>query len=295
MDLDLAQLRALSATVSEGTLEAAARRLHVTPSAISQRLKALETATGRVLLVRRNPVQVTASGQAILRLARQIETLSADVTAELGADEESGPAMPLPIAINADSLATWVLPSLAPLADEVAFDIVREDQDHTSELLRQGAVMAAITADADPVPGCSSTPLGAMRYRPMAAAAFARRWFAEGVSAKTLGRAPVVVFDRKDDMQHRYLRRRSRANLDPPVHHVPSSQDFLAAVRLGLGWGMVPDLQSAAHERKGGLVDIDRRGAEGVKLYWQQWRLRSPQLDRVAAVIGDAARDALDQ
>jgi LysR family transcriptional regulator (chromosome initiation inhibitor) len=295
MDLDLAQLRALSATVSEGTLEAAARRLHVTPSAISQRLKALETATGRVLLVRRNPVQVTESGQAILRLARQIEVLSADVTAELGGDEGPRPAMPLPIAINADSLATWVLPSLAPLADEVAFDIVREDQDHTSELLRQGAVMAAITADADPVPGCSSTPLGAMRYRPMAAAGFARRWFADGVSAKTLARAPVVVFDRKDDMQHRYLRRRSRAALDPPVHHVPSSQDFLAAVRLGLGWGMVPDLQSAAHERKGGLVDIDPRGAEGVKLYWQQWRLRSPQLDRVAAVIGDAARDALDQ
>lgn len=295
MDLDLAQLRALSATVSEGTLEAAARKLHVTPSAISQRLKALETATGRVLLVRRNPVQVTESGQAILRLARQIEVLSADVAGELGADAGAGPVMPLPIAINADSLATWVLPALAPLADEVAFDIVREDQDHTSELLRQGAVMAAITADADPVPGCSSTPLGAMRYRPMASAAFARRWFADGVNAKTLARAPLVVFDRKDDMQHRYLRRRSRAALDPPVHHVPASSDFLAAVRLGIGWGMVPDLQGTAPERDGELVDIDPRGADDVGLHWQQWRLRSPQLDRVAAVIGDAARAALDQ
>ncbi len=295
MDLDLAQLRALSATVSEGTLEAAARRLHVTPSAISQRLKALETATGRVLLVRRNPVEVTESGQAILRLARQIEVLSADVAAELGAADGARPVTPLPLAVNADSLATWVLPALAPLADEVAFDIVREDQDHTSELLRQGAVMAAITADADPVPGCSATALGAMRYRPLAAAAFASRWFADGVSARALGRAPVVVFDRKDDMQHRYLRRRSRAALDPPVHHVPASSDFVAAIRLGLGWGMVPDLQSAADERAGDLVDIDPRGAADVRLYWQQWRLRSPQLDRVAAVIADAARAALDQ
>lgn len=290
MDLDLAQLRALSVTVSEGTLEAAARRLHVTPSAISQRLKALETATGRVLLVRRNPVQVTESGQAILRFARQIEMLSGDVAAELGgADGGSRTMMPLPIAVNADSLATWVLPALAPLADEVAFDIVREDQDHTSELLRQGMVMAVITTDADPVPGCTSTALGSMRYRPMAASSFASRWFPDGADAKALGRAPVVVFDRKDGMQHRYLRRRSRAALDPPVHLVPSSSDFVASIRLGMGWGMVPDLQRTADEREGTLVDIDPRGAEDVRLYWQQWRLRSPLLDRVAAVIAEAA------
>jgi LysR family transcriptional regulator, chromosome initiation inhibitor len=297
MDLDLAQLHTFSVTVSEGTLDAAARRLHVTPSAISQRLKALETATGRVLLVRRNPVQVTESGQAILRLARQIQTLSADVAAELGTGGEDGPhpRMPLPIAVNADSLATWVLPALAPLAGEVCFEIQREDQDHTSGLLRRGEVMAAITADADPVPGCSSTALGTMRYRPMAAPAFAARWFADGVGAKALAQAPVVVFDCKDDIQHRYLRRRSRATLDPPTHHVPSSSDFLAAVRLGLGWGMLPDLQSTALERAGELVDIDPRGTDDVALYWQQWRLRPTQLERVAETIAEAARSALGQ
>src|SRR5690242_18464645 len=105
MDFDLAQLRALSATVSEGTLEAAARALHVTPSAISQRLKALETTTGRVLLVRSKPVQVTPSGRAVLRLARQIEVLTADAAVELGGGgDEPARAVPLPIAVNADSL-----------------------------------------------------------------------------------------------------------------------------------------------------------------------------------------------
>ena len=86
MDLDLAQLRALDATVRDGTLEAAARALHVTPSAISQRLRALEVATGRILLVRSKPVQVTESGEAVLRLARQVELLTADVARELGGD-----------------------------------------------------------------------------------------------------------------------------------------------------------------------------------------------------------------
>ena len=115
MDLDLAQLRALEATVRTGTLDAAARALHVTPSAISQRLKALETATGRVLLVRSRPVRPTESGQALLRLARQVDLLNADTVREL-AHEDGDRPVTLPITINADSLDTWVQPALAPLA-----------------------------------------------------------------------------------------------------------------------------------------------------------------------------------
>jgi LysR family transcriptional regulator (chromosome initiation inhibitor) len=150
--------------------------------------------------------------------------------------------------------------------------------------------MAAITTDADPVPGCSSTPLGAMRYRPMSSPAFARRWFPDGATAAALTRAPVVVFDRKDDLQAAYLRRRGVDGV-PPVHYVPSSADYLDAVRLGLGWGMVPDLQLALAGYE--LVDLDPAGAADVVLHWQQWRLRSPSLDRVAAAVLAAGRAAL--
>src|SRR5438094_9763361 len=100
MDLDLAQLRALDATVRAGTLEAAAHALHVTPSAISQRLRALEIATGRVLLVRTKPVTVTESGQAVLRLARQGELLPADAVRELGGDGDPARPPRPPIAGN---------------------------------------------------------------------------------------------------------------------------------------------------------------------------------------------------
>ncbi|SDF16036.1 LysR family transcriptional regulator, chromosome initiation inhibitor [Blastococcus fimeti] len=287
MDLDLAQLRALDVTVREGTLEAAARSLHVTPSAISQRLRALEAATGRILLVRSKPVQVTGSGRAVLRLARQVELLAADVARELGSEPASERVPTLPIAVNADSMATWILPALAPLAAEACVDLHREDQEHTSALLRAGTVMAAVTAEAAPVPGCTSTLLGAMRYRPMAASGFRQRWFADGVTAEALARAPVVVFDRRDDLQHRYLQSRAGDGVAPPTHHVPASADFVDAIALGLGWGMVPDLQ-----RRSGLVDLDREAAVDVTLYWQQWRLRSATLDRVReAVLAAAARE----
>jgi LysR family transcriptional regulator (chromosome initiation inhibitor) len=288
-DLDLGQLRALAATVATGTLDGAARALSVTPSAISQRLKALEKATGRVLLVRTKPVRVTESGQAVLRLARQMELLAADTLRELGGGERAAPVV-LPIAVNADSMATWVLPALAPLAGEYSFDLHREDQERTSALLREGTVMAAVTADAAPVPGCTVTRLGAMRYRPRATAAFAQRWLPDGPAVEALGRAPVVVFDRADDLQHRYLRERGVAG-QPPQHHVPASWDYVEAVRLGLGWGMVPDAQLP----EGELVELDPDGAIDVVLYWQQWRLHSPGLERVAEALLAAARTALDQ
>ncbi len=293
MDLDLAQLRALDATVRAGTLEAAARALHVTPSAISQRLRALEVATGRILLVRTKPVQVTESGQVVLRLARQVDLLSADVVRELGADPSPEAVPTLPIAVNADSMATWALPALVSLAGEVCLDLYREDQEHTSALLRAGTVMAAVTADAEPVPGCTSTRLGGMRYRPVAGAAFARRWFPDGPTSEALAKAPVVVFDRKDDLQHRYLHARSGRDVSPPVHYVPASADFVAAVALGLGWGMVPDLQARTVTAE--LVVLDPEASVDVVLYWQQWRLRSGTLDRVREAVLTAARRDLDQ
>ncbi len=292
MDLDVGQLRALSAAVSEGTLEAAARALHVTPSAVSQRVRALEVATGRVLLVRSKPVQVTESGQVLLRLARQIELLTSDTLAELRAGPgEHGPPT-LPLAINADSLGTWVLPALAPLAGSVCFDLHRDDEEHTAALLRAGTVVAAITTDANPVAGCSVTRLGTMRYRPTAAAGFAARWFPEGPTAEALTVAPVVVFDRKDDLQHRYLRDRLGGAARPPTHAVPATADFLTAIRLGMGWGMLPEVQSRS-TREADLVGIDPSGAIDVVLHWQQWKLRSPVLDAVAAAVTTAARQHL--
>jgi LysR family transcriptional regulator, chromosome initiation inhibitor len=294
-DLDPAQLSALRAAVDAGTFDAAARALHVTPSAISQRVKALENSVGRVLLVRSKPVRVTESGQAVLRYARQLDVLTGDLGRQLGTGAPGiGNTAPItvPLAINSDSLATWVVAALAELGPLVCFDFYREDEDHTHELLRAGTVMAAVTTSAKPLPGCRTTRLGRMRYRPMAAPGFLARWFPDGVNVRALGVAPMVCFDRIDTMQDRYLHRRSR-RLAPPRHYVPSSGEMLAAVRLGFGWGMVPDLQADELVARGELVGIDPDAAIDVTLYWQRWRLDSPALDLVSAAMHRYAADRL--
>lgn len=292
--MDTSQLQALAAAVDGGTFEAAARALHVTPSAISQRIRALENTVGGVLVQRSKPIVATAAGVPYLRLARQIDALTAEAAAAaaLGA---AGSWPGVSLAINGDSLATWVMPALAGLAGEITFDIHREDQDHSAQLLRDGTVMAAITTEARPVQGCTSTPLGVMHYRPMATPEFIGRWFANGVDATTLALAPVVVFDEKDDIQHRYLRSFSRSPLMPPQHFVPVSADFAEAVRLGFGWAMLPDQQSAELVSRGELIELSAGEAVDVTLHWQQWALQTGALDRVAEAIGEAAERSLSR
>ncbi len=293
MNLDPDQLEALAAAISEGTFDAAARALHVTPSAVSQRVKALETSVGQVLLVRSKPVRATTAGETLLRAARQIQAVSADALRELGAEgaaDGSGPSV-VALAVNADSLDTWFLAALAELGGAV-FDLRREDENRTAELLRRGEVMAAVTTSRNPVPGCAVRRLGRMRYAPRATAAFCAQWFPGGVTVAALSRAPVVLLDRDDTIQDQYLRRRAGRPLHPPRHYIPESGPFFQAVRLGLGWGMILDLQ-LARDTGADLVDLDPTGGMDVELYWQQWRVAGPTVERVARAVQATAAQFL--
>lgn len=288
MNLQPDQLDALRAVVSEGSFERAARALSVTQSAVSQRIKALETAVGAVLVTRTRPVAATATGEVLLQLGREIDLLSREALVRIGAAESIRPEVP--IAVNADSLATWFLPAVAPLVESVGLRVLREDEGHTPALLRDGSAMAAVTSDREPVQGCSVEPLGAMRYRPRASRAFAARWFAEGATSAAFAAAPVVAFDAKDDMQDALLRARGLEPSAVPHTFIPASVDMAEAVRRGFGWAMLPDLQVADGDD---LVTIDDAGTRDVPLYWQQWRLHSTALTAVADAVRAGAALAL--
>lgn len=291
MELPLDQLRALAAVVRHGSFEAAATALSITPSAVSQRLKNLEQAAGRILVERSKPVRVTDSGATVLRLARQVDLAFADAARALGEDRVTGP-VEVPIVVNADSFTTWVLTALADLpdlAERLVLRIHREDEHHSTDLLRNGTVMAAVTAVGEPVQGCAVTALGSMRYRARAHPALADRWFPDGFTADACARAPMVTFDEKDRMQDDFLIAvHGAAAPTMPRHRIPSSTDFARAIRLGLGWGMLPDLQ--ADDSTVVLHPLPH----DVPLFWQQWKLRTPLLDEVAAVVASAAASHLN-
>lgn len=281
------QLAALVAIVDEGSFEAAAQRLSVTPSAVSQRIRALEGQVGQVLLLRTTPSRTTDAGAVLLRMARQQQLLEREVLAELAGRQEAG-TTPLPVAVNADSLATWFVRVLAECAswNDVTLRLHVEDQDHSSALLRTGTVLGAVTSDPTAVQGCSVERLGTMRYLPVATPELARRWTrGRGVDWASI---PVVRFNAKDDLQHRVLTARGVTS-SPPTHLVPSSEGFLAAVHAGLGWGALPEDQLGDDAKTGRLVLLSTRDRVDVPLYWQRWRLRSRTIDRVTTAVRAAA------
>ena len=224
MDLSTPQLAALVAIADLGTFEAAARHLHVTPSAVSQRIRALESAAGQVLVRRGTPCTPTAAGERLLAVARQTQLLLAEV-------QTTPSVVDLPLAVNADSLATWWRPVIGEVAtwEDVTLRLHVEDQAFSSDLLRRGDVLAAVTSEPQAVQGCAVERLGTMRYLPAATPAFAQRWHTgRGYDWAAM---PTVVFNDKDDLQHEVLRRRGleRARI---VHRVPTSADAPDSARM---------------------------------------------------------------
>jgi len=292
--LDPAQLAALAAVHRRGSFELAATELHVTPSAISQRIKALEERTGTLLIRRGQPCTATDPGLRLIRHHDEIALLETTLAAELPG-LAPGPAT-LRIAVNADSLATWVIPALAA-TEGLLFDLVIDDQDVSQDWLRRGEVVAAITAHPGPLQGCDTLPLGALRYRATAAPAYAARWFPGGVTAEALAGAPALTFSDKDRLQERWIAAHvaQARRLAFPTHRIASSQAFVDACLAGLAWGMNPEPLVAAELDAGALVELVPETPLDVALHWQFTRLAAPALRPVTEAIRATARLSLVQ
>jgi len=296
--LDYAALNALAAVVREGSFERAARALNVTPSAVSQRIKQLEERTGGALLVRGQPCVATQAGLQLCRHVERVGMLEHELRDALPAlgmagDKAAGERVTVRVAVNADSLATWFMAAAAAFAAQepaALLDLTVDDQDHTAERLRSGAVLAAVTALAQPVAGCNSEALGTMHYVAAASPAFVREYFAKGVGARTLASAPSLVFDRKDRLQARWVRRICHRNVETPRHWIPSPNAFVEAACAGMGWGMHPASMVADAIREGKLLELVPGSTLPVPLYWQQARAAPRLLERMGAAVRAAAR-----
>lgn len=293
MNIDPRRGAAFLAAIDSGSLEQAAVVLHITPSAVSQRISALEDDLGMPLLVRTRPCRATAPGMRLLQFLRRRALLEAEFATDLDAD--AGP-LKVALAVNNDTLATWLLPALAPIlvAENLLIDLVLDNHGHTFALLEQGRAVACISGSAEPMRGCSVTALGRMRYRMVAAPGFMQRWFPEGVTRTAARRAPVMVFDHKDQLQTNFLLQ--HFGLQPgdyPFHFVPASDPYAQAILLGLGYGMLPQEQCAALIDNGALVDVTPGLSVDVPLYWHAWHIQPVRVERMGAQLIAAARQVL--
>jgi LysR family transcriptional regulator (chromosome initiation inhibitor) len=305
-DLDAAGLDCLSALADERSFERAAQRLSITQSAVSQRLRSLEAQVGQLLVVRSRPLRLTEPGKVLLRFARQLQALRADVARELEVSASANER--IAIAVNADSLATWVLPALDPVVQQglregFGLELVVDDQDFTHDWLRQGEVLGCVSTVKQALRGCLVRPLGQMRYVAVASPAFLREHLPEGLNPGNFALTPFLVFNRKDDTQVQWVAK--AFGLRAPrllERYVPSSEAYVRAVLAGWGVGVAPELQLRPLLESGELVAIRPEISIDVSLYWHQWKLQSEHapapgrvalLDRIGLALAEGGRQAL--
>jgi len=291
--LDPAQLAALAAVHRRGSFDLAAAELHVTPSAISQRIRALEDRAGTLLIRRASPCVATEAGLRMIRHHDEVVLLERTLAADL--PQLSPRAATLRIAVNADSLATWIIPALAAV-EGFLFDLVIDDQDVSQEWLKRGEVQAALTSHARPPQGCDGFALGALRYRATAAPGYMARWMPDGPTAEALARAPALTFSDKDRLQEIWVERQTGGRSKRaafPSHRLASSHGFVDACLAGLGWGLNPEPLIADHIATQKLVDMSPDAPLDVPLYWQFSRLTAPATAALTRAIRASAAQTL--
>ncbi|MCA6217108.1 LysR family transcriptional regulator ArgP [Ideonella sp. B7] len=295
--LDPAGLECLAALAEAGSFDGAAQLLHITQSAVSQRLRSLESNVGHVLVVRARPLRLTEPGKVLLRYARQMQALRADAARELGAtlnrDER------LPIAVNPNSLATWVLPALDSLVQRgleqgYGVELIVDDQDFTHDWLRQGEVLGCVSTVSQALRGCACQALGAMRYVAAASPSFIARHLPEGLNRHNFSQLPFITFNRKDDMQTQWAAKAFGVR-EPQLKErfVPSSEACARAATMGWGLSVLPELLVRPLLAKGALKWVLPEVYLDVTLYWHQWKLSGDEGDASRHGLMDQIGDAL--
>lgn len=298
--MDYAGLRAVAMVVQTGSFEKAALALHVTPSAISQRVKQLEERLGAVLILRGNPCTATEKGEWVCRHMEHVGMLESELFSQLPAllsSDEVSSRVTLHIATNADSLGTWFLKAVSAFTHQSGFllNVAVDDQDHTAEWLQRGRVLAAVTSLEKPVQGCRVTPLGFLRYNATASPAFIDRYFPKGVTETELAQAPALTFNQKDRLQQQWISQVFGASIVHPTHWLPSTQSFVDGALLGIGWGMNPALLVRNHLAEGRLVELVAGTPFDVPLFWQVNRLAADRLKSLTDAVVEVARRELVQ
>lgn len=297
--LDYAGLEALAAVVREGSFERAARKLHVTPSAISQRVKQLEERVGQVLVQRGTPCTGTEAGRRLCLHVEQVALLENQLrraNPDLMPDTQS-PAPTVKLAVNDDSLSTWFMDAMSNFTagGNELLDVRIDDQEHTAQRLREGEVIAAVTATGTPIAGCNTWPLGTMRYVAAASPEFVAQHFAAGVSGDALATAPLMAYGRKDRLQDQWMHQQGLASRrHPPKHYLPSNYAYVRACEEGMGWGMHPTILIREQLDSGVLVEFAPGTAMPVPMYWAHPRTAQAGLERLTQCVMAAAQDWLD-
>ncbi|MCD8249415.1 MAG: LysR family transcriptional regulator, partial [Lachnospiraceae bacterium] len=145
--MDLKQLSYFTAVVEEGTISAAARRLHLTQPPLSAQMKALEEEAGCVLFERGSrQIRLTAAGQMLYGRAQKMLEL-ADITVRELQDYQEGTGGVLRLGVVSSigsSFLTGAVRSFCTEHPQINFELTEGNTYQLLDKLSSGLIELAI-------------------------------------------------------------------------------------------------------------------------------------------------------
>lgn len=273
--LDYRGIEALYTVQELQSFEAAAKKLHITQSAVSQRIKNLETHYGEPVLIRILPYKPTHLGESLICHFKRICLLERSLEQQL-AHTKVKPHVS--IALNRDSLETWFLDLIerTNIFNNVTLEIIADDQELTLDYLRKGLVSACLSTSEKAIIGGSVTFLGNMEYLLVASPEFIEHYFSDKDQKKCLLNAPAIKFDKNDKLHERYLEKFFGLNGGGlSFHIVPSVRGFKKYILLGYGYGLIPKLDILKELKNKKLLQLHKDKVWKIPLYWHYWDIES--------------------
>ncbi len=283
--IELRHLRLLQAVAQTGGLTAAAERLHLTQSAVSHQLKALEEALGLPLVERAvRPLQFSAAGRRLLALAQAALPLADAALRDL-AKLKDGDAGELRIAVECHTCYDWLMPAMDCYRDVwpgVELDLLGGFQADPVGLLLDGRADLVITSEAAPRPGIFHAPLFGfemLALLPPAHPLAARKWLAPGdFAGHTLITYPVP--EDRLDLIRRVL---APAGIRPPRREAQLTVAILQLVASRRGLAALPAWAVAPYLERG-YVAARGIGKHGL---WAELYAAVRETDAARAYVAD--------
>lgn len=295
--LDFRDLALACAIVDEGSMTAAAARLHLTQSALSHRLRALEAAYGGTLFERHGRgMTATAMGSRLVETARRVLADVAAAEADLEA-LASGRAGVVRLAVECYTAYHWLPPVLTPFRErrpDVEVRVVAEATEEPLPWILDGRLEIAIVTK---VSGYArEVDAGALRLTPLfedemvAVVPKGHPWAARAsIAADDIAAEHLVLYQRYDP------RRRPARPLPLPAGAVPAglttvpatTEGVVALVRAGVGATVMARWAAGGYLGGDDLAAVPFEG-DGV---WRVWyaATRAECEPAVEALVGGLA------
>ncbi len=271
--MDYRGIEALCAVIELQNFEAAAQKLFITQSAVSQRIRGLETHYGEPVLIRTPPYRPTKLGNQLVVHYRRITLLEEDCEREIASNAQlSTKFSTLKIAINRESLEGWFLDFMKESHFAgLLIEVIADDEQLTQDYFKNGVVSACLSTSSTPIVGGEAHFLGNVEYVLAVSADFAQRHFKEDLTD-----CPAIKFDQHDILLEQYLQKYFRLPEGGLNYHViPSITGIKTALTAGMGCALISTLAIQPELQTKKIISLYPDKKWQVPIYWHNWANQS--------------------